>query len=70
MSFKQTQTGRRNFLKQVLRLGSGGAIFAAACSSAFAIERPADRTVSPEKTKSLGYRLTSHIKTYYETADS
>jgi hypothetical protein len=64
---KHKQTGRRNFLKQIATLGAGGAFFAAACAAS-ASEPPADEPAPAASQKSQGYRITPHIKTYYEKA--
>jgi hypothetical protein len=69
VSSKNKQTGRRGFLKQIVKLGAGGAFLATTCK-ALAFEPPTDRTVPLEKRRSRGYRATPHVQTYYEKAAS
>jgi hypothetical protein len=64
-----TPLPRRQFLRQLMVLGgatSAGAI--AFSSSAFNSAPPATARVSADTTSSKGYRLTKHIRTYYEKA--
>lgn len=59
---KDQRLARRNFLKQAgFAAGAAGAAVATA-SGARAAEAP------EEKRKSLGYRESEHVKTYYELA--
>lgn len=59
-----SSTNRRNFFKKAAFLGTAG-IFGLVGRSAARRDRPA---AAPDKTRGRGYRLTDHIRRYYERA--
>jgi hypothetical protein len=69
VSSKKLQPDRRNFLKQIAHIGAGGS-FLAAVGMAFGYGRPStDPQPAGSKKSGTGYRLTPHVRTYYEKAD-
>lgn len=68
--FEQKELPRRRFLQQMVLLGGATGAGALVFSSARAISQPSpDGHVTGAKTtESKGYRLTEHIRTYYEKA--
>jgi len=64
-----TPLPRRHFLRQLMVLGGAtGAGAIAFSSSAFTTAPPKTAHGSGDTTTSKGYRLTKHIRTYYEKA--
>jgi len=65
-----TPLPRRHFLQQLMVLGgatSAGAI--AFVSAGYSVEQaPAKQVTTETSTPTKGYRLTEHIRTYYEKA--
>jgi hypothetical protein len=65
-----TPLPRRHFLQQLLILGGATSTGAIAFEAARLHSGPAQATRTPADTgaSSKGYRLTAHIRTYYEKA--
>lgn len=66
----KTQLPRRHFLRQLMVLGGAtGASAIAFSKTAFNNAPPSAKRVSVDPgNSSKGYRLTNHIRTYYEKA--
>jgi len=67
MRVEDKQTSRRNFLKQVVKVGAGTALLAAS-GTASSLDAPLEPVGSSAGNKSRGYRVTPHVRTYYEKA--
>lgn len=69
-SNSKTTLPRRHFLQQLLLLGGATGTAALALTSAHVGARPQKESqASPDTTTpGKGYRLTNHIRTYYEKA--
>lgn len=66
MTKKQTDIGRREFLRNVLVTGGAAAVVAAAGP---AVAAPRDeKAPTAAKAESKGYHVTEHILEYYKTA--
>ena len=59
--------GRRAFLKDVV-LAGGATAMAAAAGGALAATPDRDAPATEEKTADSGYRVTAHVKAYYDKA--
>lgn len=68
--FEQKELPRRRFLQQMVLLGGATGAGALVFSSAGAVSpSSSDAPLTGAKsTESKGYRLTDHIRTYYEKA--
>ncbi len=67
---KTKQLSRRAFLHQISRSVGGSAILAATLSGhAQAEDNASQDTLQAKPSQQKGYRLTPHIKTYYQLAD-
>ncbi len=61
------QSGRRDFLKGAVALGGAATVVSVVSGPIGEAVQPARRSAAaPEKPQ--GYRVTSHIQTYYEKA--
>ena len=58
---------RRRFLRHCVLLGGSATLGAGVAG---AMPQPADTRTSSPDPRPPGYRLTDHIRRYYETADS
>jgi len=67
MTKKQTDIGRREFLRNTMVIGGAAAV---AVVTGEAVAAPVAKPAAPEptKTESKGYHVTEHIKEYYRTA--
>jgi hypothetical protein len=64
---QQRGTGRRTFLKTIALLGGSAALMAAG-NGVGVIPSTKSKPASASPVRSNGYRLTPHIKKYYERA--
>lgn len=67
MTKKQTDIGRREFLRDVLVTGGAVAVVAAT-GQAVAAPSVAKTQPATEKVESKGYHVTEHIREYYRLA--
>jgi hypothetical protein len=65
---KDIQVPRRRFLQQLIVLGGTTSVGAVALTSGDLVAAATPATPRPEEAISKGYRLTDHIRTYYEKA--
>ena len=63
---KSLSSGRRRFLKGLAATGGGAALAGVAASTQAALD--AKQTPAEERPESQGYRVTAHIREYYQKA--